>query len=201
VDFSPLFVENEPKKPPVAERRNLIIPNPPKINELTTHREHPKINTDSFTETPRTRSITFFVDEPGFEVLITTDSSRVSAIVESKCSLQKQMINQTIQIQIPKAKVTELADDTSDVQSQENNSKPPSESNEASTNTKKNWFLELFQGKKADPQLSKSVQQKSPPSQVQSPSSSNNRTSITVGQSKIIVCTGDLIKQAVSLIK
>jgi hypothetical protein len=112
--------------------------------------------------------------------------------------LEKQIINHRIQIHIPKAKVIDFGDNTVEEQSQENNSEPLNGASEASANPKTNWFFGLFQRKKPDNQPPKPAQQQSPTLQVRSTSDSNNTTSVTIGLSKIIVCTGDLTKQAVS---
>ncbi len=122
----------------------------------------------------------------------------MSAIVESKCLLEKQIINHRIQIHIPKANVIDFGDNTVEEQSQENNSEPLNSASEASANSKTNWFFGLFQRKKNDNQPPKPTQQQSPTLQVRSTSDSNNTASVTIGLSKIIVCTGDLTKQAVS---
>jgi len=112
--------------------------------------------------------------------------------------LEKQIINHRIQIDIPKAKVIDFGNNTVEEQSQENNSETLNGASAASANPKTNWFFGLFQRKKPDNQPPKPTQQQSPTLQVRSTSDSNNTTSVTIGLSKIIVCTGDLTKQAVS---
>jgi hypothetical protein len=188
-----LVVKSAPNKPetsPIANRRDLNIENPSKSGESNTRQKNSEI--------VQTRSIMFYVDEPGFEVLVNQNFNRLSAIVESKCLLEKQIIHHQIQIQIPKAKVYEFDDNASEVQSQDDNSEPSNNSDEASANSKKHWFLKLFQRDKPKTQSPKPIQQQSPIPQVQSTSSADTTASVTVGNSKIIVCTGDLTKQAVS---
>jgi hypothetical protein len=144
-------------------------------------------------------SITFDVYEPGFEVLVNMEFARLSAIVDSTCSIEQQIIDHKIQFQIPKAKVTESDDNSSEVYSQADDSKSVNDSGEASTKAPKNWFLGLFRPKKPSTQQTKPAQQPTPKPQIPSASSSNDTKSVTVGKSKIIVCVGDLTKQAVSV--
>jgi hypothetical protein len=145
-------------------------------------------------------SITFDVYEPGFEVLVNTEFTRLSAIVDSKCSVEKHIISHKIQIQIPKAKVTESDDNSSEVYSQAGDSKSVNDSGEASTTAPTNWFIDLFRSKQPSTQQPKPAQQPTPTPQMSSASSSNDTKSVTVGKSKIIVCVGDLTKQAVSVL-
>jgi hypothetical protein len=150
-------------------------------------------------ENDQKRSITFDVDEPGFEVLVKIKYSQFLAIVDSKCSIESQIINRKIQIQIPKARVTDFNDNTSEMYSQETDMESVDNSSEASANSTSNWFLDLFRSKKPSVQQSKSAQQPTLTPQIPSASSSNDTKSVTIGKSKIIVCSGDLTKQAVSI--
>ncbi len=177
-----------PEKVPIEKSRYFNIESSPKSSESATH---PKID-QIITQKSQPRSIIFYVDEPGFEVLINQNFSPLLDIVNSKCLLDKQIIHQQIQIHIPKAKVSEFDDNTCEVQSQHNDSEPSNDSNETSMNSKNNWFLELFRPKKPKAQSSK------PTSQGSATSTTNTTATVTIGKSKIIVCTGDLTKQAVS---
>jgi hypothetical protein len=169
------------EKPPISNPRNLNIENSPIIIQK-----------------PQIRSIVFDIDEPGFEVLINQEIHQLLGIVESKCSLEKQILHHQIQIQIPRAKVYEFEDDISEVQTQENNPECPDDSQEASADSNKNWFLELFQWKKSKTPPPQPKQQQSPTLPIPLTSVPNNTASVTIGRSKIMVCTGDLTKQAVS---
>jgi hypothetical protein len=73
------------------------------------------------------------------------------------------------------------------------------DSGEASTTAPTNWFIDLFRSKQPSTQQPKPAQQPTPTPQISSASSSNDTKSVTVGKSKIIVCVGDLTKQAVSV--
>jgi hypothetical protein len=164
-------VENAPKA-----RESIISP---KSTEITTSKSP-------------THSIMFDVDEPGFEVLINQGFQRLSAIVDSNCSLVKQIVHHQIQIPIPKAKVYEFDDNQNEVQSPDNNVQPLHDSQEASTDQNTNWLFGLFQWKKP--------KTRSPKSAVQMPTTPIDTTpmrSVSIGKSKIIVCTGDLKNQAV----
>jgi hypothetical protein len=201
LNYVPIVIQSEPvksQKPPteklsIEKPRDLNIDSPLKSSKSTTHPGNNQI----ITQKPQTRSISFQVDEPGFEVLINQNFNQLLVIGNSKCSVDKQIIHQQIQIPIPKAKVYEFDDSTSDIQSRENNSEAPNNSNETSTASTNNWFLKLFQGKKSNTQSSQPTQQQSPTLQVRSASTVNNTPSVTIGKSKIIVCIGDLTKQAV----
>ncbi len=150
-------------------------------------------STEIITSKPPTRSIVFDVDEPGFEVLINQDFHRLSAIVDSNCSLVKQILRHQIQIPIPNAKIYEFDNNTPDIQSEDDASHPSNDPNTASAHPKPNWFLRLFQKNKPE-----KTQSPKPTSQVPSASAAANRTpNLTIGKSKIIVCTGDLKNQAV----
>jgi hypothetical protein len=155
--------------------RQSIIESPPKITENTT----PK---------PQTHSIVFDIDEPGFELLIDQDFPRLLAIVGSNCTIVKQIIQRQIPIPIPKTKINEIDDNTSAVQSADEASHLSNDSNTSPAGTKSNWFHRLFHSNKS----------KNPQSPVPSTSAAANTTpSLTIGKSKINVCTGDLTKQAV----
>ena len=112
--------------PPVVPRVSIKLEKPPPSNiEIPPKARESMISPKSTQITaskPPTHSIMFDVDEPGFEVLINQNFNRLLAIVNSKCSLDKQIIHHQIQIQIPKAKVYEFNDNTSEIQSQENDS-------------------------------------------------------------------------------
>lgn len=138
-------------------------------------------------------SLIFHVDKPGFEILINQEINQLLTITNSKCSLEKEIVHQLIQIQIPKAKVYELEDTIFDVQPQVDSSELPNASEETSTKTTQNWFLSLFEREKT-----KSSEQDNSVSQVLSTSPVYNTANVTIGKSKIIVCIGDLTKQAVS---
>ena len=155
--------------------RQSIIESPPKSTENTT----PK---------PQTRSIVFDIDEPGFELLIDQDFPRLLAIVGSNCSIVKQILHHQIPIPIPKTKINETDDNTPAVQSEDQASRLSNDSNTASAETISNWFYRLFYNDKSE----------KPQSPVPSISAAANTTpSLTIGKSKINVCTGDLTKQAV----
>jgi hypothetical protein len=187
----PPVVRSDPIKsenPPIPKLRSLNIDSLPKIRESIISQK----NAEIITSKPPTHSIMFDVDEPGFEVLINQDFHRLLAIVDSNCSLAKQILHHQIQIRIPKAKVYDLDDNLSEVQSQDNNVQPSNDSQEASTDQSTNWFLAFFQQKKPKTQ--------SPKSAVQIPTTPiamSTTSSVSIGKSKIIVCTGDLKKQEV----
>jgi hypothetical protein len=115
------------------------------------------------------------------------------AIFDSNFSLDKQILHHPIQIRIPRAKIYEFEDNTPDIQTEDNASHPSNDSNTASAHPKSNWFSRLFQKNKPE-----KTQSAKPTSQVPSISAAANSTpNLTIGKSKIIVCTGDLKKQAV----
>ena len=131
---------------------------------------------------PVMRSLTFDMDVPGFEVLISEDRDRLTDIVASKCHLEKQILHQSIRINVPKAKARKIVDTIAPTASQERVTQSENKSDS-------NWFLRLFQRnqrQRPEPSLSASATASAP-----------TTASITVGASTIIVCTGDLIKQAV----
>lgn len=136
-----------------------------------------------------TQSIVFDVDEPGFELLVIQRFDQLSTIVNSECSLEKQILRKRIQILIPKAKLYESEDDILNIESQGNTSESSNESNGTATTQKGNWFLSWFQAKKP----TSSQQQASCKSQIISTST------VTIGKSKIIVGIGDLTKQPVNI--
>jgi hypothetical protein len=169
--------------------RHSNIENPSKARESII----PQKSTEITTSKPRTHSIVFDIDEPGFEVLINQDFNRLLAIFDSNFSLDKQILHHPIQIRIPRAKIYEFEDNTPDIQTEDNASHPSNDSNTASAHPKSNWFSRLFQKNKPE-----KTQSAKPTSQVPSISAAANSTpNLTIGKSKIIVCTGDLKKQAV----
>ncbi|CAF0989356.1 unnamed protein product [Adineta ricciae] len=144
-------------------------------------------------------SITFDIDEVGFEHLVSQDWNRVVAVVESKCSIEKEIIRTQIRIQLPKAKEEQMDDSTSgrtvseEVPSTEN----PTTS---STSSKQSWISKIFGWNASNAQLSPNTQQNTSPASMKSAASENTEISITVGNSKIAVYTGDLIEQTTDII-
>ncbi|CAF3345786.1 unnamed protein product, partial [Rotaria sp. Silwood2] len=134
-------------------------------------------------KTIETYSITFDIDEPGFEVLVNKSFNRLLAIIESKCQLEKEIIHHPIQIEIPKSKVNHSDDSTSHNKSQEDN--PKSMDDASSTSM-------------IQPSLS-AVQMNST-TQAESASIVDNIARVAIGNSKIVVCTADLTKQSVDAI-
>jgi hypothetical protein len=167
---------------------------PNKLSAIANQRELIDENLPRPDESTQTRSITFYVDEPGFEVLINEDLNQLLAVIKSKCSLEKQIIHRQIHIQIPKAKLDQLDDNTFEFLLQENDSEPPADSTKVSETPKKNWLSTILPWNKPKTQSP----QQTPTPQVQSISYANNTQYVSVGSSKIIICTGDLTKQVVS---
>ncbi|CAF2687797.1 unnamed protein product [Rotaria sp. Silwood2] len=95
-------------------------------------------------KTIETYSITFDIDEPGFEVLVNKSFNRLLAIIESKCQLEKEIIHHPIQIEIPKSKVNHSDDSTSHNKSQEDNPKSMDDASKAFVNLNPNMFQISF---------------------------------------------------------
>ncbi|CAF5159037.1 unnamed protein product, partial [Rotaria sp. Silwood1] len=179
--YVPPIVKNELNKPETS-----VQPSQPTI-----HQEDKQIKK----QIVQTFSIAFDVDEPGFEILANRDCNQLLNIVGSKCQLEKQIIYHKIQIQIPKVRADHFNYNTLQSQSQENTSESTNDVNNPSANSNLNWFQRLFQRSKSKTQSSTPVKQQNSTPQVQATSSATNITSIAIGNSKIIVCTGDLTKQ------
>ena len=197
MDSIPSMDTNKSKKLGIVPSPKLYdskTENDPRSKEAFIDQEHNQINPPVV----QTRSITFDIDEPGFEVLVNHNFNQVLAIVQSKCLLDKQIIHRQIQIEVPKAKSGNFAQNASKTSSPEHESKPADNSKQASSPKPVNWFLRLFQRNKSKAGPSTHAQQKNSTSQRQSTSSINDTTSITIGNSRIIVCIGDLTKQVVS---
>ncbi|CAF1335504.1 unnamed protein product [Rotaria sp. Silwood1] len=184
--YVPPIVKNELNKPETS-----VQPSQPTI-----HQEDKQIKK----QIVQTFSIAFDVDEPGFEILANRDCNQLLNIVGSKCQLEKQIIYHKIQIQIPKVRADHFNYNTLQSQSQENTSESTNDVNNPSANSNLNWFQRLFQRSKSKTQSSTPVKQQNSTPQVQATSSATNITSIAIGNSKIIVCTGDLTKQVVDII-
>jgi hypothetical protein len=186
-DVSSVAYSKPNKLSPIVNQRELIVENLPRPDESTMP-----------AKSTQTRSITFYVDEPGFEVLINEDLNQLVAVIKSICSLEKQIIHHQISIQIPKAKLDQLDDNTFEVLLQENDSEPPADSTKVFETPKKNWLSKIFPWNKPKTQSTQPTPQQTPTPQVQSISNANNTQFVSVGSSKIIVCTGDLKEQVVS---
>ncbi|CAF1000281.1 unnamed protein product [Rotaria sordida] len=199
VNSAPSVVKTESNKRETLSTSKLPvlkIENSPLSTKSTIHEKYNQINTQRI----QTYSITFDVDEPGFEILVNHNFNQLLAIIESKCQLEKQIIQHQIQIQIPKAKVDYFDDNTLQIQEQENNSEHTNDPSTASVSSKFNWFQRLFQWSIPTVQPSTPVQQQNFTSLVQPILNANNIASVAIGNSKIIVCTGDLTKQMVDII-
>ncbi|UJR08142.1 hypothetical protein I4U23_012418 [Adineta vaga] len=146
------------------------------------------------------QSIVFHVDEPGFEVVVSQVWNRVVAVVDSKCSITKQIIHNQIQISLPKAKVEQFDDSISDVPSSENDSTPIEDPIIDSANSKASWWSRLFGKNRSDSQSSPSAQENTSSTPLSPISTINDEVYMTIGKSKIVACTGDLTKQAVDII-
>ncbi|CAF3324526.1 unnamed protein product [Rotaria sp. Silwood2] len=194
----PTVVKKEANKPevlPISKPSTLKVDNSPQTSKTNIHQECNQLNTQKVEKF----LITFDVDEPGFEIFVNQQFNQLLTVVKSKCQLEKQILHHQIQIQVPKAKV-HFNNTALQMQPQENNSEPTNDSSQASIDPKPNWFLGLFGFKKSNKQSSWPVQQQKSTSQVQMTSNVMNLTSVAIGNSKIIVCTGDLTKQAVDTI-
>ncbi|CAF4997951.1 unnamed protein product, partial [Rotaria sp. Silwood1] len=192
----PSVVKNEANKLevlPIPKPPTLKIDNSPQISKTNIHQECNPLNAQKVEKF----SITFDVDEPGFEIFVNEQFNQLLTVVKSKCQLEKQILHHQIQIQVPKANV-HFNDPTLQTQPQENNSEPTNNSSQASINQKSNWILGLLGFRKSNQQSPSPVQQQKSTSQVQITSNVMNLASVAIGNSKIIVCTGDLTKQAVS---
>ncbi|CAF4504803.1 unnamed protein product [Rotaria sp. Silwood1] len=192
-----LFEDKKPKYIPPIVKNELNKPETSvQPSQSTIHQEDKQIKK----QIVQTFSIAFDVDEPGFEILVNRDCNQLLNIVGSKCQLEKQIIYHKIQIQIPKVRVDHFNHNTLQSQSQENISESTNDVNNPSENSNLNWFLKLFQRSTSKTQSSTPVKQQNSTPQVQATSSATNITSIAIGNSKIIVCTGDLTKQVVDII-
>ncbi|CAF1379978.1 unnamed protein product, partial [Rotaria sp. Silwood1] len=194
----PSVVKNEANKLevlPIPKPPTLKIDNSPQISKTNIHQECNPLNAQKVEKF----SITFDVDEPGFEIFVNEQFNQLLTVVKSKCQLEKQILHHQIQIQVPKANV-HFNDPTLQTQPQENNSEPTNNSSQASINQKSNWILGLLGFRKSNQQSPSPVQQQKSTSQVQITSNVMNLASVAIGNSKIIVCTGDLTKQAVDMI-
>ncbi|CAF4582707.1 unnamed protein product [Rotaria sp. Silwood1] len=192
-----LFEDKKPKYIPPIVKNELNKPETSvQPSQSTIHQEDKQIKK----QIVQTFSIAFDVDEPGFEILANRDCNQLLNIVGSKCQLEKQIIYHKIQIQIPKVRADHFNYNTLQSQSQENTSESTNDVNNPSANSNLNWFQRLFQRSKSKTQSSTPVKQQNSTPQVQATSSATNITSIAIGNSKIIVCTGDLTKQAVDII-
>ncbi|CAF3890016.1 unnamed protein product [Rotaria sp. Silwood2] len=186
--YVPSVVKDQPSKPetlPISKVEGLKFENSLQSSESITHQQ---LNQTHILKKVQTYSIRFDVDEPGFEVLLNNDFNGLLTIIQSKCQLEKQIIHHQIQIQIPKARVNHFDYNASESQSQEDNSKTINSSNEASIDSQLNWLQRLFQRSK--PTVTEQQQNSTSPVQLTS--------SVSIGNSRIIVCTGDLTKQTVS---
>ncbi|CAF2758721.1 unnamed protein product, partial [Rotaria sp. Silwood2] len=188
--YVPSVVKDQPSKPetlPISKVEGLKFENSLQSSESITHQQ---LNQTHILKKVQTYSIRFDVDEPGFEVLLNNDFNGLLTIIQSKCQLEKQIIHHQIQIQIPKARVNHFDYNASESQSQEDNSKTINSSNEASIDSQLNWLQRLFQWSK--PTVTEQQQNSTSPVQLTS--------SVSIGNSRIIVCTGDLTKQTVDII-
>ncbi|CAF3295032.1 unnamed protein product [Rotaria socialis] len=186
-------VKNEASRPEIVATPKARIPKIENYSKSSESNLYPEC-TQIKAQTVQNYSIDFDIDEPGFEFLVNQDFHRLLAIVDSKCKLVKQIISHRIQIQIPKAKKHYFDDGASCGLSQENTSEPMDNPSQDTQNSQTNWFLKLFQSSKPTTQPPNS------PSPVQSLPNTSNIFSVAIGNSKIIVCTGDLTKQAVDII-
>ncbi|CAF4133192.1 unnamed protein product, partial [Adineta steineri] len=141
-NISPIIdkIVDDSRKFPTPKPRTLNVENVPQFRETLESKV-----TQSY-------SITFDVDEPGFEILINQNSNRLLTVIGSKCSLTKHIIDHRVEIQIPKAKLDEIDNNAYNVQSGENNSVPEEKSNDDSGNSGISWFFSLFHGKKPNTQ-------------------------------------------------
>ncbi|CAM4845808.1 unnamed protein product, partial [Rotaria magnacalcarata] len=199
MDTSQSAIKDEANKPEIIATPKAHISkieNSSKSSESNLYPESNQITT----QTVQTYLIEFDIDEPGFEVLVNHDSNRLLAIIDSKCQLVKQIIPHPIQIQIPKAKKHYFDDGASCSLTQENKSEPVDNPSQDTESSQKNWFLKLFQSNKPKVQPSTVTQPQNSPSSVQSTSNTSNTCSVAIGNSKIIVCMGDLTTQAVDII-
>ena len=146
---------------------------------------------------PPMRSMIFDIDQPGFEVLISQDFSRLLAVVASKCSLEKEILHHSIRISIPKAKARNVSNSFSSVQSEENASHAGSQSDATPSKPNSNWFTRFFQKKEQ-----KLVKPSSSPPEAAftSTTASAVRVNDTVDAPKIMVRIGDLKTQAVKFL-
>jgi len=65
---------------------------------------------DSLEALAQIRDISFEINEPGFEVLVSKEPERLITLVKSKCLLEKSIETHRVQIPIPKARVADLED-------------------------------------------------------------------------------------------
>ncbi|CAF3126306.1 unnamed protein product [Rotaria sp. Silwood2] len=93
------------------------------LNRLRRHSEfiappdmHSKIE-DSLEALTKIREISFEIDEPGFEVLVSQELERLLAIVKLKCFLEKTIETRNIHIPIPKAWIASLDNEVKQAQS------------------------------------------------------------------------------------
>ncbi|CAM4776475.1 unnamed protein product [Rotaria magnacalcarata] len=199
MDTSQSAIKDEANKPEIIATPKAHISkieNSSKSSESNLYPESNQITT----QTVQTYLIEFDIDEPGFEVLVHHDFYRLLAIIDSKCQLVKQIIPHPIQIQIPKAKKHYFDDGASFGLSQENKSEPVDNPSQDTDSPPTNWFLKLFQLNKPTTQPSTVTQPQNSPLSVQSTSNTSNTCSVAIGNSKIIVCTGNLTTQAVDII-
>ncbi|CAF1007839.1 unnamed protein product [Adineta ricciae] len=133
------------------------------------------------------------------DIQISQDWNRVVAVVESKCSIAKEVIRTQIQIQLPKAKEEQMDNSTSGCSVSE---EIPSTENPttSSTSSKQSWISKIFRRNASNTQLSPNTQQNISPASMKSAVSANADISITVSNSKIAVCVGDLTEQATDII-
>lgn len=186
----------------INEPKALIDPKPqtPKVDSTsklteckTTEKSIPNV-----VKIPQTDSKTFDIDEPGFEVLVNNNINQLLAIVESKCKLDKQVLSNRIQIQVPKANEHFINANTLPDELQEPDIENSNNSRQDSENQKSNWFLQLFQRSKPKSSPLRPKEQESSTVSIDTQSSASNTNNVTIGKSKIIVCSGDLTKQMVS---
>ncbi|CAF3757861.1 unnamed protein product [Rotaria socialis] len=192
-------VKNEANRPEIVATPKASIPKIENYSKSSESNLYPEC-TQIKAQTVQNYSIDFDIDEPGFEILVNQDFHRLLAIVDSKCQLVKQIISHRIQIQIPKAKKHYFDDGASCGLPQENTSEPMDNPSQDTQSSQTNWFLKLFQSNKPKTQPSTVTQPQNSPSPVQSLPNTSNTCNVAIGNSKIIVCTGDLTKQAVDII-
>ena len=168
-----------------------VLSKPEKIEKPVLKSTHePVVHRTENIPIPPTYSITFDVDQPGFEVLVDQELPRLLAIFKSKVFYGKQIIDHPIQIDIPKARVDDIPD-----QSEEQTTTSTTVTPVPPTAPKDNWFVRLFQSAKPQPTPSKSEQlqpvRQAMPNHVTQPC-------LAIRMSKITICTGDLTTQQVS---
>ena len=169
----------------------VVGPKPVKADQsLVESKRKPPVPANDSVRIPQTYSITFDVDQPGFEVLVNQEPSRLLAIVKSNGCLEKQILNYPTPIVVPNATVNEF-----EKEPEEQTATSLPDIPEPQTAPNENWFFKFFQNSKRQSTPSKPEQlqqvRQAMPNAVSQPS-------MTIGPSKIIVCTGDLSTQQVS---